>query len=158
MFPHPRIPSHTEVMEMEFEFFNKNFAELNAKQLMDHIPKMASGKLSLPPATLSLVYGKLLRKVFTQPVASGSGPGKSPDTLVKNTAERYTLQKGSLKCCRCGAYAGRQDLLDHLYCPRCPPSGWIFTRRPIMQCPSCNHPREEPSLICYGPTCTLMFL
>ena len=140
---------------MEFEFFNKNFDELNAKQLMDHIPKMASGKWPLPPAALSSVYGKLLRKAFTQPVGSGSGPGKSPETSVKSTAKRTTFL---LKCSRCGKYARRFELFDHLYCPHCPPPWWIFTPRPLMQCPSCNYLRTEPSGFCHGPTCAAQFL
>ena len=143
-------------MEMEFKFFNKNFDELNAKQLMDHIPKMESGKWPLPPAALSSVYGKLLRKAFTQPVASGSGSGKSPEIALKSTAKRITWCR--LKCSKCGKHAGEHKLSDDLYCPNCPPSGWIFTRRPLMQCSSCNHLRTEPSLFCRGPTCTLMFL
>ena len=67
-------------MEMEVEFFYKNFTEQNPKLLMDHIRRMASGEALFFSTTLGLIYDKLVERTFVQPAASGSGPVKSGET------------------------------------------------------------------------------
>ncbi|KAF9642810.1 hypothetical protein BDM02DRAFT_3273313 [Thelephora ganbajun] len=62
--------SHKAVMDMEIQFFHENFTEKDPKLLMDHIQRMASGEAPFFSTTLSLVYGKLLEKAFTQPTHS----------------------------------------------------------------------------------------
>ena len=67
-------------MDTEVEFFHKTFAGKDPKALMDHIEKMASGEAQFFPMTLSLVYGKLARKVLARPTAPEPSLGKSPGT------------------------------------------------------------------------------
>ena len=67
-------------MDMEIEFFYKNFTEQNPELLMDHIRRMASGEASFISTTLSLIYDKLVERTFVHPTASGSGPVKSGET------------------------------------------------------------------------------
>ena len=60
-------------MDMEIQFLLKNFTEKDPKLLMDHVRRMASGEAPFFATTLSLVYGKLVEKVFTRPTSSSSG-------------------------------------------------------------------------------------
>lgn len=73
-------------MDVEIEFFCKNFAKQNLKLLTDHIQKIASGEAPLPPATLSLVYDKLVERFLVQPAALDSEPAESTKTGSQSVA------------------------------------------------------------------------
>ena len=76
---------------MEIEFLHGNFTEKNPKLLMEHIQRMASGEAPFFSTTLSLVYDKLVERVFTQPVVSSPSPspslGKPTETGIQSVAE-----------------------------------------------------------------------
>ena len=158
-------------MEMQIEFFDKNFDERNPKLLMDHVPRMASIEAPFLPTTLSLVYGKLLRKAIPQPVASGSGAGKAPKSENQIAAELTPapaprIRKELLKCERCGERVKLQDLSNGLYCPSssCPGRteplviNYTFLFRSQMLCPSCNWHRDKMSNVCLGLGCQVKFM
>ena len=80
-------------MDMEIEFLYKNFTERNPKFLMDHIQRMASGEAPFFPATLSLIYDKLVERTFVYPVTpSSSGPVKSVETGDQGITDTPTAQ------------------------------------------------------------------
>ena len=155
-------------MEMELEFFNRKFTELDPKQIMDHIPKIASGQWPSSSATLSQVYGELLRNAIGQPAGSGSGlrspPGIGNGKVAEPTPAPFSrepsiqeyCEPGQLKCSSCGERARILDLYDGLYCPRCPRR--IFSGRPLMKCPSCDVLRKKRGRwTCADPPCGLQF-
>ena len=67
-------------MDLEIQFLLKHFTEKDPKLLMEHIQRMASGGTPFLPRTLSLVYDKLIEKVFVRSTATGAGPGKPVET------------------------------------------------------------------------------
>ena len=67
-------------MTMEIEFLNSNLTEKNPKLLTEHIQRMTSGGAPFFPATLSLVYDKLVERAFPRTIVSGSGLEQSPGT------------------------------------------------------------------------------
>lgn len=137
--------SHKEVMDMEINFFLKNFTRENPELLMDHIQRMSSGEADFFPSTLSSLYGKLAKNNFPRSVTSGS-------VLREFTETDLAFQ---LACSRCTERARLRHLFDGLRCPRCPPMGW---GRPFMQCPLCKTPRTRPSNTCLRPTCPMKFV
>ena len=160
-FPHPWMSSsHKAVMDVEVEFFHKNFTEQNPKPLTDHIQAMASGKAPFFPTTLSSVYGKMLRSTFPQPVASGSGVGNSLVAANRSASGLFappppsgtTPRMELLKCRKCGEQAKLQDLFNSLYCPRCPREGF-FSIPPAMECPVCGSWRAVKTDKCSGLLC-----
>jgi hypothetical protein len=64
---------------MEIQFLHKMSTEKNPKLLMDHVRRMASGEAPFFPATLGLVYYKLVEEV--PPTHPPSGPG--PDNATR---------------------------------------------------------------------------
>ena len=134
-------------MEIEIEFFHKNFTEKDLKLLMGHLRRMASGKEPYFPTTLSLVYDKRFRGAFAQPVAVGVGLKKSPDTGNQSAVVRTEL----LKCFECGKCARLQDLYNSFYCPHCPMLA-------PMQCPSCSFYISGKGVDCVGPSCSVKFM
>ena len=74
-------------MDLEIQFLLKHFTEKNPKLLMEHIQRMASGGTPFLPRTLSLVYDKLIEKVFVRSTATGAGPGKPVQTGGQSTTE-----------------------------------------------------------------------
>ena len=169
IFPHPLISgSHTAVMEMEIEFFRGNFPEQNPKPLTDHIQKMESGEAPFFPATLSLVYGKLLSKALPQPVAYGSSHRMLPGSGDEGATRAGFSQplRPLLKCGKCGENERLQNLRHEGYCPRC------FRRlgllqyvfcflpsrfTPLMECPSCNSLRRTTHVYCQEQRCGIHF-
>jgi len=87
---HLDLFSHKAVMDMEIQFLHDNFTEKDSKLLMEHIRRMASGEAPSFATTLSLVYYKLVEKVFPRPVPSGFGFGKSPE--VESVANHFPPQ------------------------------------------------------------------
>ena len=164
-FPHPQTSSHKAVVEVEVEFFHK-FTKADPKSLMDHIQAMASGKAPFFPATLSLVYGKLFRKEFPKPIASGSVLGNFLVTGNQSTSglalvavpssSSATPRSELLKCCKCGEQAKLQDLVNDVHCPRCPPG--FFSSLPMMQCPGCSSLRTGRTVNCAAPLCPVTFI
>ena len=67
-------------MDMEIEFFLKNFDEKDPRLLMGHIQKMASGEAQFLSETLSLVYDRFFENNLRPPVPSSSGLGTPPVT------------------------------------------------------------------------------
>lgn len=83
--------SHEEVMGTEIEFY-KNSTERDSKSLMNHITRTTSSSSEAPftPTSLSLVYDKLVERVFTQPTASDSSLGKPSTTECARSHEPCT--------------------------------------------------------------------
>ena len=79
--------SHTAVIDLEVQFLLENFTEKDPKFLMEHIQRMASGETPFLPSTLSLVYDKLIEKVFVRSTATGAGPGKPAGTGGQSVKE-----------------------------------------------------------------------
>ena len=75
-FSHLNLSSHEAIIEMETEFFHKNFTEKDPKSLMDHIQSVASGEASFFPNVLSLVYDKLFEKSLPKNTPFNPGPGQ----------------------------------------------------------------------------------
>ena len=160
IFPHPLISgSHTAVMEMEIEFFRRNFPEQNPKLLTDHIQKMELGEAPFFPATLSLVYEKLLSKALPQPVASGSGHRMLPGSGDEGATRAGFSQPNRLllECEKCGEHERLQNLCYESYCPRCFQRlgllQYVFCFlpnhcTPIMKCPSCHSLRRTFNEFC----------
>lgn len=61
---------------MEIQFLHERFTENDHKLLMGHIQRMASGEAPFFPATLSLVYDKLVEKALSKQT-SGPDLGRS---------------------------------------------------------------------------------
>lgn len=61
---------------MEIQFLLEQFTENFPKPLMDHIQIMASGEAPFFPATLSLVYERLVERAFSKCAPFGSGSAK----------------------------------------------------------------------------------
>ena len=59
---------------MEIQFLHKMFTGKNPKVLMDHVRRMASGEAPFFPATLGLVYHKLVEEATPKHPPSGPGP------------------------------------------------------------------------------------
>ena len=57
-------------MDMEIEVFYQNFTKKDPKLLMEYIRNAASGEAAFFPTTLSLVYDRLIGKVFPKDTAS----------------------------------------------------------------------------------------
>jgi hypothetical protein len=60
---------------MEIQFFHERFTEKDPELLVDHIGRMASGEAPFIPATLSLVYDKLVESAFPKHIPSVLDPG-----------------------------------------------------------------------------------
>ena len=141
-------------MEIEIEFFHKNFTKKDPKSLTDHIQRMALGEAPFFPETLGLVYSKLFRNSFPQPAASGSGHRKPPKAeLTPFPVTPSTIPCAVLKCPQCDALARLEDLYNGFRCPHCPPPV-----RPIMQCPLCDTVRIRGSDSCIRRSCGIKFL
>ena len=86
-------------MTMEIEFLTSNFTEKNPKPLMKHIQRMASVGAPFFSTTLSLIYDKLVEKVFPQTIAPGSGIRQSPGTgghsVMNSTNQMNHTSQGS---------------------------------------------------------------
>ena len=98
-FPTQTFFSHEAVMTMEIEFLTSNFTKKNPKLLMKHIRRMASGGVPFFSTTLSLIYDKLVEKVFPQTIVPGSGLGQSPGTgghgVTNSTNQTNHTSQGS---------------------------------------------------------------
>lgn len=79
---------------MEIECY-KNSPDHDPKLLTDHILAVVSGETPTISTTLSLVYDKLVESVFSQPIASGSGLGKSTETREQSVAESVPTAEAS---------------------------------------------------------------
>jgi hypothetical protein len=157
---------------MEIKLFHEFFTGQNPKSLMDHIQRMASGEAPYFPATLSLVYGTLAKKVLLPPIASGSGSEKSGETRDKGVVEPVpTIQTSNstpnvdpfdncivrLICPRCGQTERLVALFGDLLCPKCPRIN-RKRGRPRMQCPLCNTVRaSRRSTSCLARGCKAVF-
>ena len=144
---------------MEIKFFLDNLNNENSELLLKHVTKMASGKELFLPATLGLVYDKLIEKTLAPPTASGPGKpseigneaifGIVPSTLVASSFTFTSPPRPSpqtarptsgprtvrLKCSRCGESARLRDLYEGVRCPRCSSTG---IKRSLMSCPLCD--------------------
>lgn len=74
-------------MDLEVQFLLKHFTEKNPKLLVEHIQRMATGETPFLPTTLSLVYDKLIQKVFLRSIATGFGPGKPTESGGQSLTE-----------------------------------------------------------------------
>ncbi|KAF9650002.1 hypothetical protein BDM02DRAFT_3112802 [Thelephora ganbajun] len=165
--------SHKAVMDMEIQFFHKNFTEKDPKLLMDHIQGMGSGEVPLFSTTLGLVYDRLVEDAFTQPISSSSGLEKSssgqsvtepaPPLQVTNSPTPGPVPSGStdlvaqLECMQCGKVSRLKDLYDGLRCPLCPKRS-TKKGRPFMQCQLCGIARGAYRNICVRRACRATFV
>jgi len=140
--------SHKEVLDIEIQFHHKKVVKKDPKLLIDRIRKMGSGEAPFFPATLSLVYDKLVEKAFTKstpfrPGSSGRTEGQilpassQASTSAPNINPPSTTQSAQLRCVRCYGLALLQDLRGGTFCPQCPrivvDGNW-----PFMQCTLCT--------------------
>lgn len=72
---------------MEIQLLHKSFTEKNPKELVEHIQNMAFGDAPFFSTTLGLVYDKLVERVLTQSIASGSGPGNPTEAENQSVSE-----------------------------------------------------------------------
>ena len=146
-------------MEIEIEFFHKNFTKKDPKSLTDHIQIMALGEAPFFPATLGLVYGKLFRKTLAQPVASKSSLRRPANAEVAPfpATPGTTVRAELLKCPQCSARVRLKDLYDGFRCPRCLP-GNVFRLRPFVECPLCDTLRAGDSDSCIKRSCGVKFV
>jgi len=70
---------------MEIQFLHETFTEKDPKLLIDHIQRMVSGEAPFFPATLSLVYDRLVEQTFPKNVSPGSGPWGSTKSQTITT-------------------------------------------------------------------------
>ena len=146
-------------MEIEIEFFHKNFTKKDPKSLTDHIQRMALGEAPFFPAMLGLVYGKLFRKTLAPPVVSESSfrtPAKAEPTPFP--APPSTTFRGELlKCPQCSARVRLKDLYDSFRCPHCLPRS-VFHLQPFVQCPLCDTLQVNDSDSCLKRSCGVKFM
>ena len=146
---------------MEINFFLKVFTKKKPESLMDHIQRMSSGEATFFPLTLSYLYSKLARNVFTQPIASGSSLRKSAQTgdqgVTGSSLNAQTIASSAVQlvCHRCGEHARLQELFCGLRCPQCSLLGFP---RPLMLCPACKTVRNMCSNSCLNPSCATTFV
>jgi len=156
---------------MEIQFICENFTEKDPKSLMDHIQSMASGEAPFFATTLSLVYYKLVQKIFSKRAPLGSGLGgqtiatptpslqeststssvilssnwQAPAPVTEPVTSDTVIKWVGLKCARCFNVASIHNLRDDLYCPQCPDTGRNGRGEkgwPFMRCMGCNDLRE----------------
>ncbi|KAF9779806.1 hypothetical protein BJ322DRAFT_343003 [Thelephora terrestris] len=177
--------SHTVVMDIEIEFLHSNFTEKNPKLLMEHIQRMAYGGAPFLSTTLSLVYDKLVEKVFVQPVASGFGlrdppgsertinpashvnppPASTPTVTLPSSSQTAPTPRPSgtaaqvawLECTRCGTYSILENVYEDMRCPICPERS-AKKGRPRMKCQLCNVTPVVYRVDCANSKCRVKFV
>jgi hypothetical protein len=175
-------------MDAEVEFLHRNFTEKNPKLLIEHMQRMASGDAPFFSATLSLVYDKLIERVFAEVMPTGSGPGKSteaaPTTKTLNPTASVlspSTTNSSLPpsqppptpapepksdpeqvpvWLRCFQCSEPMRVKDLFGGLRCPqcPSRGSGKGRPFMRCSSCNLIRVVNKETCDRKVCQARFV
>ena len=151
-------PSHKAVLDVEIQFLHEQFAETYPESLMDHIQRMVTGEAPFFPATLSLVYDRLIEQGFSLQ-ASTSNLSISPSSHSQalptpgpvHVPLITTVEWTGLRCVRCRTVTLVNDLYGGLHCPYCDDrgrNGKGWKGKPFMRCTGCGVLREN-----YGNTC-----
>jgi len=162
------------------------FIGKDSKSFMDHIQRMASGEAPFFSTTLSLVYDRVVERLFTKRVPPGHDPSeltegqsttvltppqpststprvtppsipRTPTSIPGPISPSASGQLTWLKCARCSGFAQLQVLFDGLYCPQCP-SGSGIRGRPFMRCQLCQAVRVTRTDSCKTRVCQGRFM
>jgi DNA-directed RNA polymerase subunit RPC12/RpoP len=82
-------------MDLEIQFLLNNCTERNPRLLVEHIQRMVSGEASFLPTMLSLVYDKLIAKVFMGSTTTNSGTRKPTETGGQSGVEHALATQAS---------------------------------------------------------------
>jgi len=150
--------SHKAVLDVEIQFLHEQFTGKYPKSLTDHIQKMVSGEAPFFPATLSLVYDRLVEQGFSLQ-ASTSNLSISPSSHSQafptpgpaTVPFIATAEWVGLKCARCKTIISVDDLYLGVYCIFCDErgkNGMGQKGQPFVRCTGCSTLRVRYNDMC----------